>query len=158
MYKTYNNHVVLALIAGFVDDMVWLYLPAIHQDILSVHWTFLLFFESKFFISFIRYFKTKDGLYGLSCFERIAVDSVAERGARMKSVGILCAKYTSLHEHMPFLEEEVRYAISIINPLILVIYIMTLYFSILFFYTSVGNNKENRYIFKTRTFFAWWPL
>ena len=33
MYKTYNNHVVLALIAGFVDDMVWLYLPAIHQDI-----------------------------------------------------------------------------------------------------------------------------
>lgn len=54
------------------------------------------------------YFKTKDGLYGLSCFERIAVDSVAERGARMKSVGILCAKYTSLHEHMPFLEEEVR--------------------------------------------------
>ena len=51
----------------------------------------------------------------------------------MKSVGILCAKYTSLHEHMPFLEEEVRYAISIINPLILVIYIMTLYFSILFF-------------------------
>lgn len=54
------------------------------------------------------YFKTKDGLYGLSCFERIAVDNVAERGARMKSVGILCAKYTSLHEHMPFLEEEVR--------------------------------------------------
>ena len=94
---------------------------------------FLLFFESKFSLSFIRYFKTKDGLYGLSCFERIAVDNVAERGARMKSVGILCAKYTSLHEHMPFLEEEVRYAISIINSLILVIYIMTLYFSILFF-------------------------
>ena len=56
----------------------------------------------------IRYFKTRDGLYGLSCYERIAVDNVAERGARMKSVGILCAKYTSLHEHMPFLEEEVR--------------------------------------------------
>ena len=44
----------------------------------------------------------------MSCFERIAVDNVAERGARMKSVGILCAKYTSLHEHMSFLEEEVR--------------------------------------------------
>lgn len=56
----------------------------------------------------IRYFKTSAGLYGLSCYERIAVDNVAERGARMKSVGILCAKYTSLHEHMPFLEEEVR--------------------------------------------------
>ena len=39
----------------------------------------------------------------------MAVDNVAERGARMKSVGILCAKYTSLHEHMPFLEEEVRW-------------------------------------------------
>ena len=88
----------------------------------------------------------------MSCFERIAVDSVAERGARMKSVGILCAKYTSLHEHMPFLEEEVRYAISIINPLILVIYIMTLYFSILFFYTSDGNNKENIYFLKPRLF------
>ena len=88
----------------------------------------------------------------MSCFERIAVDNVAERGARMKSVGILCAKYTSLHEHMPFLEEEVRYAISIINPLILLIYIMTLYFSILFFYTSDDNNKENIYFLKPRLF------
>ena len=31
----------------------------------------------------------------------------------MKSVGILCAKYTSLHEHMAFLEEEVRYMYTI---------------------------------------------
>ena len=60
-------------------------------------------------VSTFSYFKTKDGLYGLSCYERMAVDNVAERGARMKSVGILCAKYTSLHEHMPFLEEEVRW-------------------------------------------------
>ena len=64
--------------------------------------------KGKLSFSCDRYFKTKDGLYGLSCFERIAVDNVAERGARMKSVGILCAKYTSLHEHMSFLEEEVR--------------------------------------------------
>ena len=70
----------------------------------------------------------------------------------MKSVGILCVKYTSLHEHMPFLEEEVRYAISIINPLILLIYIVTLYFSILFFYTSDDNNKENIYFLKRRLF------
>ena len=62
----------------------------------------------KCFCTF-RYFKTTGGLYGLSCYERIAVDNVAERGARMKSVGILCARYTSLHEHMPFLEEEVRW-------------------------------------------------
>ena len=106
---------------------VQLYLLATHQSFfIFVQCTFLLFFESKFFISFIRYFKTKDGLYGLSCFERIAVDNVAERGARMKSVGILCAKYTSLHEHMPFLEEEVRYPIFITNPFILLIYIMIL--------------------------------
>ena len=50
----------------------------------------------------------------------------------MKSVGILCAKYTSLHEHMPFLEEEVRYAISIINPLILV---MNIYYDLIFLHT-----------------------
>ncbi|EDO30639.1 predicted protein [Nematostella vectensis] len=53
------------------------------------------------------YFKTKDNLYGLSCYERISVENVEERGSRMKSVGILCARYTSLHEHMPFLEDEV---------------------------------------------------
>ncbi|XP_031560300.1 DENN domain-containing protein 11-like [Actinia tenebrosa] len=53
------------------------------------------------------YFKTKDNLFGLSCFERITVDNAEERGSRMKSVGILCARYTSLHEHLPFLEDEV---------------------------------------------------
>ncbi|KAK3733984.1 hypothetical protein QZH41_009839, partial [Actinostola sp. cb2023] len=53
------------------------------------------------------YFKTKDNLFGLSCFERITVDNVEERGSRMKSVGIICARYTSLHEHLPFLEDEV---------------------------------------------------
>lgn len=73
----------------------------------------------------------------------------------MKSVGILCAKYTSLHEHMPFLEEEVRYPISIINPLILLIYIRILYFSILFFYTFGGNNKDNMYFVKSSLFLTW---
>ena len=46
--------------------------------------------------------------YGLSCFAMKSVDNVAERGARMKSVGIVCAKYTSLHEHQEFLEEQVQ--------------------------------------------------
>ena len=77
-----------------------------HGDIQNQN--FFLMFGSKHSFFTIRYFKTRDGLYGLSCYERIAVDNVAERGARMKSVGILCAKYTSLHEHMSFLEEEVR--------------------------------------------------
>ena len=56
---------------------------------------------------FYRYFKHKT-FYGLSCYERISVDNAEERGARMKSVGVICTKYTSLHEHMEFLEKQVR--------------------------------------------------
>ena len=65
----------------------------------------------------------------------------------MKSVGILCAKYTSLHEHMPFLEEEVRYAISIINPLILLIYSMTFIFLHTLFFTLLVVITRRIYIF-----------
>ena len=39
----------------------------------------------------------------------MSVENEEERHARMKSVGIICTKYTSLHEHMPFLERQVRY-------------------------------------------------
>ena len=58
---------------------------------------------------FFRYFKTKDNSYGLSCYEKMEVENTDERGARMKSVGIVCSQYTSLHTHLPFLEEEVRW-------------------------------------------------
>ncbi|KAI8480329.1 hypothetical protein Bbelb_419220 [Branchiostoma belcheri] len=57
------------------------------------------------------YFK-KDNLYGLSCFENMPVESELERGARMKSVGILATSYTSLYRHMQFLENQVRHQLE----------------------------------------------
>ncbi|XP_068722188.1 DENN domain-containing protein 11-like [Montipora capricornis] len=87
------------------NDIEWKYPES--ADLIGVEFKALASGSHTITKDFI-YFKTTGGLYGLSCYERIAVDNVAERGARMKSVGILCARYTSLHEHMPFLEEEVR--------------------------------------------------
>uniref|UniRef100_T1IHJ7 DENN domain-containing protein 11 n=1 Tax=Strigamia maritima TaxID=126957 RepID=T1IHJ7_STRMM len=59
------------------------------------------------------YFK-KGSSYGASCFENMPVDSEIERGARMKSVGVLAASYLSLYTHIPFLEEQVSYLLE--NP------------------------------------------
>ncbi|XP_041375104.1 DENN domain-containing protein 11-like [Gigantopelta aegis] len=58
------------------------------------------------------YFK-KDGVFGLACFENMKVESEIERGARMKSVGILSTSYTSLYRHMLFLETQVRHQLEI---------------------------------------------
>ncbi|KAK7114733.1 DENN domain-containing protein 11-like [Littorina saxatilis] len=57
------------------------------------------------------YFR-KEGLYGLSCFENMPVESEIERGARMKSVGILSYSYTNLYRHMQFLETQVRHQLE----------------------------------------------
>ena len=46
--------------------------------------------------------------YGLSCYSKIAIASEEERGARMKSVGVLSLTYASLHNHMEFLHEAVE--------------------------------------------------
>ena len=54
------------------------------------------------------YFK-QNQLYGLSCFEKIPVSNEEERGARMKSVGLLAVGYSDLHLHMDFLQRQVRY-------------------------------------------------
>lgn len=54
-----------------------------------------------------RYFR-KDNLFGLACFENMPVESEIERGARMKSVGIMATSYTLLYRHMQFLETQVR--------------------------------------------------
>ncbi|XP_077399502.1 DENN domain-containing protein 11-like isoform X1 [Vanacampus margaritifer] len=53
------------------------------------------------------YFR-KGSYFGLACFANMAVDSTAERGARMKSVGILSPSYTLLYRYMSFLEHQVR--------------------------------------------------
>ncbi|XP_064599038.1 DENN domain-containing protein 11-like isoform X2 [Liolophura sinensis] len=58
------------------------------------------------------YFR-KDNLFGLSCFENMRVESEIERGARMKSVGILATSYTLLYRHMQFLETQVRHQLEI---------------------------------------------
>ena len=59
-------------------------------------------------VNFASYFRHAENQFGLSCYQRISVENEDERGARMKSVGIICSKYTSLHEHMEFLEDQVR--------------------------------------------------
>ena len=53
------------------------------------------------------YFKHHQ-LYGLSCFEKMSVDNVEERGARMKAVGMLAVGYSDLHTHKLFLQEQTR--------------------------------------------------
>uniref|UniRef100_A0A8C6TN14 DENN domain-containing protein 11 n=1 Tax=Neogobius melanostomus TaxID=47308 RepID=A0A8C6TN14_9GOBI len=53
------------------------------------------------------YFR-KGSYFGLACFANMAVESTVERGARMKSVGILSPSYTLLYRYMSFLEHQVR--------------------------------------------------
>lgn len=53
------------------------------------------------------YFR-KASYFGLACFANMAVESTVERGARMKSVGILSPSYTLLYRYMSFLEHQVR--------------------------------------------------
>ncbi|KAG7255358.1 hypothetical protein CRUP_025385 [Coryphaenoides rupestris] len=53
------------------------------------------------------YFR-KGHYFGLACFANMAVESAVERGARMKSVGILSPSYTLLYRYMSFLEHQVR--------------------------------------------------
>ncbi|XP_060083226.1 DENN domain-containing protein 11-like [Ylistrum balloti] len=57
------------------------------------------------------YFRMEN-LYGLACFENMPVESEIERGARMKSVGILSTSYTLLYRHMQFLETQVRHQLE----------------------------------------------
>ena len=54
-------------------------------------------------------------MFGLSCYAKMSVDSQEERGARMKSVGILSYSYTTLFRHMQFLEKQVGYFTSIVK-------------------------------------------
>lgn len=60
-----------------------------------------------------RYFR-KGCYFGLACFANMPVESELERGARMKSVGILCPSYTLLYRYMHFLENQVRSDASLV--------------------------------------------
>ncbi|KAK2506035.1 hypothetical protein MC885_001138 [Smutsia gigantea] len=57
------------------------------------------------------YFR-KGPFFGLACFANMAVESELERGARMKSVGILSPSYTLLYRYMHFLENQVRHQLE----------------------------------------------
>ncbi|XP_061826163.1 DENN domain-containing protein 11 [Nerophis lumbriciformis] len=59
------------------------------------------------------YFR-KGCYFGLACFANMPVDNELERGARMKSVGILSPSYTLLYRYMHFLENQVRLQLK--NP------------------------------------------
>nr|XP_033813905.1 DENN domain-containing protein 11 isoform X6 [Geotrypetes seraphini] len=58
------------------------------------------------------YFR-KGQYFGLACFANMPVESELERGARMKSVGILSHSYTLLYKYMHFLEKQVRHQLEI---------------------------------------------
>ncbi|KAJ3214223.1 hypothetical protein HK099_006963, partial [Clydaea vesicula] len=51
------------------------------------------------------YFTTKEGYFGVSAFENLATNS-NERGAKIFSVGLVSASYSSLHFHLTFLREQ----------------------------------------------------
>uniref|UniRef100_A0A3P8USL4 DENN domain-containing protein 11 n=1 Tax=Cynoglossus semilaevis TaxID=244447 RepID=A0A3P8USL4_CYNSE len=57
------------------------------------------------------YFR-KGPFFGLACFANMPVESELERGARMKSVGILSPSYTLLYRYMHFLENQVRHQLQ----------------------------------------------
>lgn len=57
------------------------------------------------------YFR-KGCYFGLACFANMPVESELERGARMKSVGILSPSYTILYRYMHFLENQVRHQLQ----------------------------------------------
>ncbi|XP_062501052.1 DENN domain-containing protein 11-like [Corticium candelabrum] len=57
-----------------------------------------------------NYFKIGQ-LFGLSCYQRLQLEgeeAERERGARMKSVGVLAMCYSGLHDHMEFLQQAVE--------------------------------------------------
>ncbi|XP_069759803.1 DENN domain-containing protein 11 isoform X3 [Narcine bancroftii] len=58
------------------------------------------------------YFR-KGNYFGIACFANMPVESELERGARMKSVGILSPSYTLLYRYMHFLENQVRRQLEI---------------------------------------------
>lgn len=74
--------------------------------ILSHRWKLYLSFEI-FFINFSRYFRQGD-YYGAACFEKLTINSDIERGARMKSIGVIVSSFNALHHHLEYLAQHVR--------------------------------------------------
>ncbi len=50
-----------------------------------------------------------EDLYGVACFHKLAVDDIEnERGARMRSVGVLVSDYRAIVTHYAFCEKQVQ--------------------------------------------------
>lgn len=79
-------------------------LTSVPSDNLSL----CVYSSASLFWPLVRYFR-KGGYFGLACFANMPVESELERGARMKSVGILSPSYTLLYRYMHFLENQVRW-------------------------------------------------
>ena len=96
----------------YLPDCPSVYLPVYLPDCPSVHLpvyeTVCLSVCPSVCLCVCSYFKQKQ-LFGLSCYEKIPVASQEERGARMKSVGLLAVGYSDLHHHMAFLKRQVRW-------------------------------------------------
>ncbi|XP_003742824.1 protein LCHN [Galendromus occidentalis] len=57
------------------------------------------------------YFK-RGAFFGLASFEKLDVENTSERGARMKSVGVLTRSYSLLHMYKVFLQKQVRHLLE----------------------------------------------
>eukprot|EP00123_Amoebidium_parasiticum_P020436 comp4997_c0_seq1/m.1089 comp4997_c0_seq1/g.1089 ORF comp4997_c0_seq1/g.1089 comp4997_c0_seq1/m.1089 type:complete len:449 (-) comp4997_c0_seq1:18-1364(-) len=57
------------------------------------------------------YFTRQGGVYGLSVYGKMK-SGAAERGARMKAVGLLCTQYECLHRHFEFLSQQIWHVLE----------------------------------------------
>ncbi|KAG7159995.1 DENN domain-containing protein 11-like [Homarus americanus] len=46
--------------------------------------------------------------YGVACYEKLTIISDVERGARMKSIGVIVSNYYAIHQHLEYLAQQVR--------------------------------------------------
>lgn len=95
------------------NDFMWVHPPSLPPTIQvkctmsKLRWLICVTVLHLCFVPFASYFR-KGCYFGLACFANMPVESELERGARMKSVGILCPSYTLLYRYMHFLENQVR--------------------------------------------------
>lgn len=115
------------------NDFMWVHPPSPPSTIqlkctmLKLCWLICVTIPHLCFAPFGSYFR-KGCYFGLACFANMPVESELERGARMKSVGILCPSYTLLYRYMHFLENQVRLdtlCIACVPSYLYSVYLMT---------------------------------
>ncbi|XP_038609193.1 DENN domain-containing protein 11 isoform X2 [Tachyglossus aculeatus] len=107
-----EDHIVAVFVVTFdprTGNMVEWCLPQ-DIDLEGVEFKSMASGSHKIQSDFI-YFR-KGAFFGLACFANMPVESELERGARMKSVGVLSPSYTLLYRYMHFLENQVRHQLE----------------------------------------------